>query len=79
MNAPIMNVTTPLDSGRIKWFSANKGYGFIIPDDGGNDVFLHITIAQQCGSPSLPNGARVRYRAEVRPKGVVATFVEVTT
>ncbi len=77
MNAPLSNATTPLLTGAIKWFNVKKGYGFIIPDDGGRDVFLFITTVQLCGNPGLPNGIMVRYRAEMRPKGMVATFVEV--
>ncbi len=78
MNAPAADITAePLLTGHIKWFDGRKGFGFIVPDDGGKDVFLFITTVQLCGNPGLPNGIKVRYRAEMRPKGMVATFVEV--
>jgi cold shock protein len=52
-------------SGRVKWFDAVKGYGFIIPDNGGRDLFVHITAVQQAGYTSLVPGTRLSY--EIRP------------
>jgi CspA family cold shock protein len=52
-------------TGRVKWFDAAKGYGFIIPDDGGRDLFVHITAVQKAGYTNLVQGTRVNY--EVRP------------
>lgn len=52
-------------SGRVKWFDAVRGYGFIIPDDGGRDLFVHITAVRQAGYTSLVPGTRLSY--EIRP------------
>ena len=48
-------------NGTVKWFNAQKGYGFIQPQDGGRDVFVHITALQQAGIQSLNEGQRVNY------------------
>lgn len=47
--------------GKVKWFNANKGYGFIRPDDGGKDVFVHISAVEKAGYQSLPEGSSVSY------------------
>ena len=54
-----------MPSGRVKWFDAVRGYGFIIPDDGGRDLFVHITAVQQAGYTGLVPGTRLSY--EIRP------------
>ena len=48
-------------SGTVKWFNATKGYGFITPDEGGKDVFVHITAVQAAGLKGLQDGQRVNY------------------
>ena len=48
-------------NGTVKWFNANKGYGFIQPDDGGNDVFVHITAVEKAGMHRLNEGQKVSY------------------
>ena len=45
----------------VKWFNAQKGYGFIKPDDGGKDVFVHISAVERSGYSSLPDGAKVSF------------------
>jgi len=50
-----------MPTGRVKWFDAKKGYGFILPDDGGKDLFVHITAVQKAGYTSLVPGVRVSY------------------
>lgn len=56
-------------SGTVKWFNATKGYGFIEPDDGGNDVFVHITAVQAAGLQGLNEGQKVSFEiAEQRGK-----------
>ena len=47
--------------GTVKWFNPTKGYGFIQPDDGGNDVFVHISAVEKAGLSTLGEGARVSY------------------
>jgi len=48
-------------TGTVKWFNANKGYGFIQPDSGGKDVFVHISAVEKAGFSSLVEGAKVTY------------------
>ncbi|HJS86813.1 MAG TPA: cold-shock protein [Acetobacteraceae bacterium] len=48
-------------SGTVKWFNATKGYGFIVPQDGGKDVFVHITAVQAAGLNGLSEGQRVTF------------------
>jgi cold shock protein len=47
--------------GTVKWFNATKGYGFIQPDDGGNDVFVHISAVERAGLGTLREGQKVSY------------------
>ena len=47
--------------GTVKWFNATKGYGFIQPDTGGKDVFVHISAVEKAGLSSLNEGAKVSY------------------
>ena len=64
----------PLDlveiAGRIKWFDVGKGYGFIVPDEGGSDILLHVTVLRRDGFQSAPEGARVVCEAHKRSKGM---------
>ncbi len=48
-------------TGTVKWFNATKGYGFIQPDDGGPDVFLHISAVERAGIRDLRDGQKVAY------------------
>ena len=48
-------------SGTVKWFNTTKGYGFIQPDDGGTDVFVHISAVERAGLRSLNDGQKVNY------------------
>ena len=48
-------------TGTVKWFNTTKGYGFIAPDEGGNDVFVHITALESAGLRSLNEGQKVSY------------------
>lgn len=56
-------------SGTIKFFNADKGYGFIKPDDGGKDIFVHVTAVEQAGLQTLNEGQRVSYDIEADKKG----------
>jgi CspA family cold shock protein len=55
-------------TGAVKWFNASKGFGFIQPDDGGKDVFVHITAVQAAGLQGLNDGQKVSYEV-VRERG----------
>ncbi len=48
-------------TGTVKWFNGTKGYGFIQPDDGGKDVFVHITAVEQAGLRGLNDGQKVTF------------------
>jgi CspA family cold shock protein len=50
--------------GAVKWFNGQKGFGFIQPDDGGNDVFVHISAVERAGLASLNEGQKVGYGVE---------------
>ncbi|MBN8891502.1 MAG: cold-shock protein, partial [Rhodospirillales bacterium] len=50
--------------GTVKWFNATKGFGFIMPQDGGKDVFVHITAVQAAGLKGLNDGQKVSYDLE---------------
>jgi len=62
-------------TGTVKWFSDDKGFGFITPDDGGRDLFVHYTGIQDEGYRSLAEGAKVSYEEEAGPKGPKAVNV----
>jgi CspA family cold shock protein len=51
-------------TGTVKWFNATKGYGFIQPEDGGKDVFVHITAVERSGIGGLNEGQRVSFELE---------------
>ena len=48
-------------TGTVKWFNATKGYGFIQPDDGGKDVFVHVSAVEQAGMRELNEGQKITY------------------
>lgn len=48
-------------TGTVKWFNASKGYGFIAPEDGGNDVFVHVSAVERAGLSGLKEGQRVEF------------------
>ena len=50
-----------MTSGTVKWFNVNKGFGFIAPDDGGNDAFVHISAVERAGFGSLQEGQKVSF------------------
>ena len=62
-------------TGTVKWFSDEKGFGFITPDDGGKDLFVHHTAIQSDGYRSLGEGAKVSYDPEQGQKGPQAQNV----
>lgn len=50
-----------MNSGTVKWFNSTKGFGFIAPDDGANDVFVHISAVERAGLRSLAEGQKVSF------------------
>jgi len=64
-------------TGTVKWFNTNKGYGFIAPDDGGKDVFVHFSAISSDGFRTLAEGQQVTFDVEDGPKGPQATNVTV--
>ncbi len=59
-------------NGTVKWFNSTKGYGFIQPEDGGNDVFVHISSVERAGMTTLNEGQRVAYEMEKGRNGKYA-------
>ena len=55
-------------TGTVKWFNSQKGYGFIQPDDGGNDVFVHISAVERAGLSHLNEGQKVSFEVKTDPK-----------
>ena len=56
-----MKVQLAMASGKVKWFNSQKGFGFIQPDDGGKDVFVHISAVERAGLTGLKDGQAVSY------------------
>jgi CspA family cold shock protein len=59
--------------GTVKWFNATKGYGFIMPQDGGKDVFVHITAVQAAGLKGLNDGQKVDFEIAMERGKAAAT------
>ena len=55
-------------SGTVKWFNATKGFGFIQPDNGGKDVFVHISAVERAGLNGLNEGQKISYELEKDPR-----------
>jgi cold shock protein len=62
--------------GTVKWFNTTKGFGFIQPENGGKDVFVHITAVQQAGLTGLNEGQRVSYEVMVERGKEAATSLK---
>lgn len=64
-------------AGVVKWFNETKGFGFIAPDDGGKDLFVHLSTLQAVGLTSLKEGERVEFVVQQGAKGPQATEIKV--
>lgn len=62
-------------TGTVKWFNATKGYGFITPDSGEKDAFVHISEIQRCGLERLNEGQRVNFTIRDEPRGPKAVDI----
>ncbi|MDR2998796.1 cold-shock protein [Microbacterium sp. NPDC057659] len=62
-------------TGTVKWFNADKGFGFIAPDDGSADLFAHFSAIQGNGYRSLDENQKVEFDAEQGPKGMQAANI----
>ena len=56
-----------MPTGKVKWFNGQKGFGFIAPDDGGSDVFVHISALERAGLAHLNEGQKVSYEVKADP------------
>jgi CspA family cold shock protein len=57
-----------MTTGTVKWFNAQKGFGFIAPDDGGNDAFVHISAVERAGMGDLREGQKIGFELVSDPK-----------
>ena len=62
-------------TGIVKWFNPTKGYGFIQPDSGGKDVFVHISAVEKAGLSSLNEGAKVSYEGALVPADTITCLI----
>ncbi|KAA3626531.1 MAG: cold-shock protein [Proteobacteria bacterium] len=62
-------------TGTVKWFNESKGFGFITPDNGGSDVFVHFSAVQAQGFKTLAEGQKVTFEVQDSPKGPQASNV----
>jgi CspA family cold shock protein len=69
-------VRTPVAVGTVKWFSAEKGFGFITPDDESDDVFVHFSAIEGQGYRTLEEGQRVEFETQPGRKGLQAANVK---
>ncbi len=64
-----------MTTGTVKFFNTTKGFGFITPEEGGKDVFVHISAVERAGMRSLVEGQKVAFEVQNDPKGVKAVNI----
>ena len=64
-----------MPSGTVKWFDAARGYGFVTPDDGGKDVFVHVTAVEEAGLANLTDGQKINFELADDRRGVKAVNI----
>jgi CspA family cold shock protein len=76
----ILRESSQMATGIVKFFNQSKGFGFVTPDEGGPDVFVHITAVQEAGLPGLDDGQKVSFETEPdkRGKGPKAVNLQLT-
>jgi CspA family cold shock protein len=75
MHYSFVHEVSKMATGTVKWFNGSKGFGFISPAGGGDDVFVHHSAIQSGGYKSLAEGQHVTFNTERGPKGLSATNV----
>lgn len=66
-----------MHTGTVKWYNSTKGFGFIFPDEGGKDVFVHVSALEAAGLKGLDEGQRIRYGLRDTPKGNTAVDLRI--
>jgi CspA family cold shock protein len=72
----LIGKTASMATGTVKWFNDAKGYGFITPDDGGEDLFAHFSAIQMNGFKTLKEGQKVQFEVTQGPKGKQASNIQ---
>jgi CspA family cold shock protein len=65
-----------MPTGTVKWFNAEKGFGFIVPDDGSQDLFAHYSAIESSGYRTLEEGQKVEFEVTQGPKGPQAASIK---
>lgn len=66
-------------TGTVKWFNPTKGFGFVVPDDGGKDVFVHISAVEKAGLKTLNEGQKVEFEMQENRGKMAATNLRVVS
>ncbi len=66
-------------NGTVKWFNESKGFGFITPEEGGDDLFVHFSAIEGAGFKTLAEGAKVEFEVTQGQKGLQATSVTIAS
>ena len=74
--AQLTKIGNAMATGTVKWFNDSKGFGFITPDDGGDDLFAHFSAIVESGYKSLKEGQRVSFDLTEGPKGKQASNIQ---